>query len=390
MRILISTWGWRSHFYCLVPLAWALQTAGHDVLVASHPSMTPVITGAGLAAVPIGADVDFEAVFTGHVGKVGRVDGANPGGALDPVITPDGGVVRMADAALDDLVAFGRSVRPDLVVWEPFNLAGAVASAALGVPGVQVLWGPDHTSALRIDHEAVVGPLANRFGLDAGEVSLTGTLMLDPVPPPLQVPLPGPARPIRYTPYNGTSILPRWLWEPPRRPRVCVTGGTVAGPGLSERTDLPGAIRAIAGLDVEVVVAVVASQRDMLGSLPDNVRVADAPLALRLVLPSCATLVQHGGAGTMLTALAHGVPQLLLPRVGDEHFNAERLALSGAGTWLDDPDAETIQATVGALVADGPWRAAARRMRDRIHEMPTPTEVVDTLVALAHPEGARP
>jgi UDP:flavonoid glycosyltransferase YjiC (YdhE family) len=388
VRILISTWGWRSHFYSLVPLAWALRSAGHEVLVASHPAMTPAITGAGLAAVPIGEDVDFEEVFAGRYGKVGRT-AQQQDDSLDPAITADGGVVRMADALLADLVAFGRSYRPALIVWEPFNLAAPIAAAALGVPGVQVLWGPDHSSELRLDRDAVLGPLAHRFAVDVADVSLTGMLMVDPVPPPMQVPLPGPSRPIRYLPYNGTAILPDWLREPPGRPRVCVTGGTVAGPGLSERTDLPTVIRAVAELDVEVVVAVVASHRALLGSLPDNVRVTDGPLALRLLLPSCAAFVHHGGAGTMLTALVHGVPQLILPQVGDEHFNAQRLATTGAGTWLDDPDAATVRETIGALVGDGPWRAAAGVVADRIQEMPAPSEVADTLVALADAEGAR-
>jgi UDP:flavonoid glycosyltransferase YjiC (YdhE family) len=107
------------------------------------------------------------------------------------------------------------------------------------------------------------------------------------------------------------------------------------------------------------------------------------------VLPTCAAMIQHGGAGTMMTALVSGVPQLILPQVSDEHFNGERLAASGAGTWLDNPDAATVRDTVGELVGDGPWRTAATLMRDRIHQRPAPAEVVATLAALANREGAR-
>ena len=32
------SWGWRSHFYPLVPLAWALRSAGHEVLVPANPA----------------------------------------------------------------------------------------------------------------------------------------------------------------------------------------------------------------------------------------------------------------------------------------------------------------------------------------------------------------
>ena len=372
MRILMSTWGWRSHFYGLVPLGWALRTAGHEVLVASHPSMTRTISESGLPAVPIGKDVDFTSAFSGRIGKVGQ-DG------LEPAITADGGVVLLADAMLDELVAFGRAYRPDLLVWEPFNLAAAVAAAALGVPGVLALWGPDSSVTLRLDPEAVIGPLARRFGLGADDVSLTGTLTLDPVPAPMQVPLRGPSQPIRFVPYNGTAVVPTWLRHPAERRRICVTSGTMmAGAGLTDRLELPRTIRAVAELDAEIIVVV--AEPPELGPLPDNVRVTDAPLALHLLLPTCAALVQQGGAGTTMTALAAGVPQLILPRVSDQHFNAERLARTGAGTWLENPDSATLRDAAGELAGDdGPWRTAATLMRHRIQEMPPPAEVINLL-----------
>jgi hypothetical protein len=171
MRILMSTWGWRSHFYCLVPLGWALQAAGHEVRVASHPSMVEAITSAGLAAVPLGKDLDFAEAFADRIGEVGRLDADEAGtdgpgtddqvgGQVEPAITADGGVVRFADALLDELVTFGQAYQPDLMIWEPFNLAAAVAAAALDVPGVLQLWGPDSSVTLRLDRQAVLGPLA--------------------------------------------------------------------------------------------------------------------------------------------------------------------------------------------------------------------------------------
>jgi UDP:flavonoid glycosyltransferase YjiC (YdhE family) len=389
MRVLMTTWGLRSHFYSLVPLGWALQAAGHEVRVASHPSLAGEISRAGLAAVPLGEDLDFAAVFAGKIGPVGRLNGdsGQPDGWKEPAITADGGVVRFARALLGDLVAFGKLYRPDLLVWEPFNLAAPVAAAVLGVPGVLQLWGPDSAVTLRMDPEQVITPLARRFRLGASEVSLTGQLVLDPVPPPMQVRLSAPARAVRYVPYNGTAIVPEWLRGPaPSRPRVCVTGGTSMGgarPGTA--MDLAAVTRAVARLDAEVVVVAEPAQLSDLGQVPGNVRVADAPLALRLVLPSCAVLVQHGGAGTMMTALACGVPQLILPHVSDEHFNGERLAVTGAGTWLDGHSASpaAIRGVVAELASDGHWRRSAAGMAARIRAMPPPAAVIPALVSLA-------
>jgi UDP:flavonoid glycosyltransferase YjiC (YdhE family) len=210
--------------------------------------------------------------------------------------------------------------------------------------------------------------------------------MLDPVPPPMQVPLPGPSEPVRFVPYNGTAVVPGWLRRPARHPRVCVTAGTMmAGAGLAGRMDLTGIIRAVAGLDVDVVVALDPAQQAGLGQMPDNVRLTDAPLALRLVLPSCAAIVQQGGAGTTMTALAYGVPQLILPQVSDQHFNGERLAATGAGTWLDPEQASSgqIRDLVGELIGAGHWRERAALMRERVRHMPAPAAVVPVLTTLA-------
>ena len=407
MRVLMSTWGWRSHFHCLAPLGWALQAAGHEVRVASHPAMAGTISSAGLAAVPLGPDLSFAEAFAG---MIGRVSGEGDGGAggdrengraardgrqrdvehedgLDPAITADGGVVRFAQALLGDLVGFGRHWRPDLMIWEPFNLAAATAAAALGVPGVHHLWGPDSSVTLRIDAEEVFGALAGSVGLCADEVRLTGDLQLDPVPAPIQVSLSGAVLPIRFVPYNGTAVLPAWLHAPAERPRVCVTAGTMmAGAGLADRIDpLAAAVAAAAALPVDVIVVVEKSQRARLGAPAANVRIADTPLALRLLLPGCAAIVHQGGAGTMMTALAQGVPQLVLPQVSDQHFNAERLAHSGAGIWhdTDKSDAAALRDALSGLLADEEIRAAAREMRERVRRMPPPSAVVPLLEARA-------
>ena len=137
---------------------------------------------------------------------------------MEPAITPDGGVVRFAEALLDELVDYGGEFRPDLMIWEPFNLAAATASAVLEVPGLLQLWGPDSSVTLRLDRESVLGPLAGRYGLAGTDVELAGRLTLNPAPEPMQVPLAGLIRDVRFVPYNGPAVLPGWLRAPADRP----------------------------------------------------------------------------------------------------------------------------------------------------------------------------
>ncbi|MFE7135993.1 activator-dependent family glycosyltransferase, partial [Streptomyces sp. NPDC057638] len=56
MRVLFTAYAVRTHFFSMVPLAWAMSAAGHEVRVASQPGLVPDITGAGLTAVPLGRD----------------------------------------------------------------------------------------------------------------------------------------------------------------------------------------------------------------------------------------------------------------------------------------------------------------------------------------------
>jgi UDP:flavonoid glycosyltransferase YjiC (YdhE family) len=381
VRVLIATWGWRTHFYPMAPLGWALRAAGVDVLVGSHPSMMDTITAAGLPAVPLGADVDFTKAFDGKIVPVRGGRGSGFAGATDPAavapeITADGGVARLADALLDDLVAFGREYRPDLIVHEHLNIAAAVAGAALGVPTVRHLWGPDSGTEMILDEQAVIAPRAARHGVATAD--LTGTLTLDPCPKALQVKLAGPSRPVRFVPYNGPAVLPHWLRRPAPRRRVCVTGGTMmAGNGLDERRGLPDLLAALSGLDAEIVLAVETAEYARLGPLPPNVRATGGPIALHLLLPTCDLLIHQGGAGTLMTGLAAGVPQLVLPRVTDQHFNAWRLTEAGAGARLDDPcDARPL---VDALLGEPRWRERARELAREIAAAPSPADLIPEL-----------
>ncbi|SDS93675.1 UDP:flavonoid glycosyltransferase YjiC, YdhE family [Actinoplanes derwentensis] len=378
------TWGWRTHFLPLAPLGWALRAAGHDVRVACQPGQVAAVTEAGLPAVPVGPPLGFADVFRGQVGKVASREAFDTGTDLDglaPQVTEDGGTLRFADVMVDDLITYGRHYRPDLVLYEPFNIAGAIAAAALGVPDVRLLWGPDSTTELHLDEDKLIGPRARRAG--ASGVRITGTLTLDPCPAALQVPVTGPTHPIRFVPYNGAAILPDWLRHPPDRPRICLTWGTMmAELGLTDRISVTTIADALSELDAEIVLALAPRHRDTLGPLPANVRVPTEHLALHLLLPGCAAVVHQGGAGTLMTAMACGVPQMVVPAVTDQHFNGERLTRAGAGTVLADGDEHpaAIRAALQRLLTD-PGPAAALAVENAAR--PTPAAVVPVLEDLA-------
>jgi UDP:flavonoid glycosyltransferase YjiC (YdhE family) len=144
------------------------------------------------------------------------------------------------------------------------------------------------------------------------------------------------------------------------------------------------AIAEIAPLDVDILVTVgPEGDPTLLGEVPSNVHV-ERFVAQSAVLPMVDLIVQHGGTGTVLGALAAGLPQLVLPQGADQFLNAEILTAAGVAKALQN-DAQqpgAISEAVQALIGDSPERQAAARIRDEIAAMPQPADVVPALVDL--------
>lgn len=370
MRVLVVTAPYQGHFFPLVPLAWALRAAGHDIRVATPPGFAATAAAGGLPVVPVGRDLPA----------------ADPAAALRS--WQDGGAPRamhsadwfagLADRVLDDLVLVGRSWRPHLVLHDPLSFAAPVAAAALDVPAVRHLWGVDVT--WRLVAEAADRTAAAALRVGAGPPAAPA-LILDPCPPSLQrADVPAGLR-VRYVPYNGAAPAPASLLRRGPRRRVCLTFGTVVG-DVTRLTLLHRVVGALSGLDLDLIVAVDRGQRHLLASLPGAPLVIES-VPLNVVLPSCDLVVHHGGAGTSMTAAAHGLPQLVLPHFADNFAHADQLAAYGAARRVDtDAAGRTIRAAAGVLLGDDRYRRRARSLQREMSAQPPPSAVVHSLEAL--------
>ncbi|XVQ90055.1 nucleotide disphospho-sugar-binding domain-containing protein [Microbispora siamensis] len=386
MRVLFTTWAWSPHYFPMVPLAWALRNAGHEVRVAGQPGIVDPIVNSGLPAVSVGEDIDFVETVRRQMGIDGTAE-----------MTPErwrelrkgkgraalGIFVDLAEAMVDDLIDFGRAWRPDLVVHTPSGFAGPLLAAALGVPNVRHLKAPDIAYPARELEVELLEPLRAKRGISRA-VDPLGALTVDPCPPSMQVPSEYPRLRIRYVPYNGPGVMPGWLLEPSARRRVCVTWGTTLGK-LNPHMVLAGPmLRALAELDVEVVATVAPGHADLVGELPDGVRLVES-LPLHMLLPTCDAVVHQGGTGTTMTSMVCGVPQLIVPQFPDHAFNASCLERAGGGIVLMPEDAgpEAVRAAVRRLLDDEVLRASVRALREEAVAQPAPTEVVGALEDLA-------
>ncbi|MEU8207517.1 hypothetical protein AB0B96_40575, partial [Streptosporangium sp. NPDC049046] len=176
MRVLFTAYAEKTHFLGMVPLAWALRNAGHEVRVASQPELTDVITGAGLTAVPVGKDhILHRLVSTTKERDAASRDAVSEGAASEEressffdlaeerpekltwKYLKDGYGGKFVpwwcrvvnDPMIVELTDFCRHWKPDLVIWEPVTHAGAIAAKASGAAHARMLWSLDLFARMR-------------------------------------------------------------------------------------------------------------------------------------------------------------------------------------------------------------------------------------------------
>ncbi|WP_328538816.1 nucleotide disphospho-sugar-binding domain-containing protein [Streptomyces sp. NBC_00344] len=380
MRVLFVGHG-PAHVPWIIPLAWACRLAGHEVRVAVRPQCVAPVTRAGLVAVPIGDEARTGAAAARKLALgPGRLRApADSVAVLDADLSEAliEKMIAVADTLTDDLVDFARFWRPDIVVHDTAAAAGLVAAAAVKVPAVGHTWGV--SLGVHCEAESALSPsyarLFERFGADP---VVGPSVWIDPCPPGLRPPHGVRRADMRYIPFAGPAALPRWLRgdRTSGRPLVCVTGGVTTS-ALDEVRD--HVVAGLRGLGADVVLAVTPEQAANTGLLPDGVRMVES-FPLDVLLAHCDALVHHGGVGSGLIAVTHGLPQLLLPQNAFQEHWSHLVRASGAGIALPAGAEEgAAGAAVQDLLARASYRKRAESLRAEIDRMPIPDQLVGFL-----------
>ncbi|MFI9384193.1 nucleotide disphospho-sugar-binding domain-containing protein [Kutzneria sp. NPDC052558] len=373
MRVLVTALSGHGHLFPLVTTAWALRSAGHEVLFATAGDMTAV-KATGLHSYDVAPGMDMSRLVGDNVAQAFRstTSGRRPdlGGDLrdHPAFRLFHG---LAEGMVDGLVALARDWRPDLVVYESMNVIGLLAARIAGAGSVAHAIGVSHSRQIMAGFGAFQLDIFQRFGVDEMPEP---DVYLDVTPPSMK---PAPdGWPLRYVPFNGGGQLPGWLTSRPERPRITVTLGTVA-PLMTGIGPVQRIATAAAKVDAEFVVALGANaDTSSLTELPDNVRLVGY-VPLGPLLATSAAVVHHGGAGTTLTTLDAGVPQIVVPQGADGPANAAAVAAAGCG--LDVTEDELDARLLERLLADDSLRSDAERIRAEMRAMPSPAAVADRL-----------
>lgn len=397
MRVLLTTHPTSSHWHQLVPLAQALESAGHEVAFVSTPGFCPSIEAKGFRSFHAGADETEEEARQINE-QVARSEEQPP---QVPHIEYWFAGIR-ADRTLPDLIRIIRDWAPHILVREHTEIAGCVAAEREGIPHATFQIAAPVPWFMRAVDEPLNRLLAS-VGLPAGKPAdiLYRYLLLYPRPSSLwnpEVPVPPTTHAFRYTGFNqsGDEILPDWVAELEARPTVYATLGTV----INRRTDLLSAI--LEGLREEPInlILTVGRNRDPLefGMQPANVHI-ERYIPQDMLLPRCDLVVTHGGSGTMMDALSLGLPMVMIPIGADQPVNAQLCARLGVARVVtpegltESELAQEIRDAAREVLRDPAYRENAQRLRKEIEELPGleyPVALLEKLAAKRAPLRVHP
>lgn len=374
MRVLVVSTPGAGHVTPLLPLIGALLDAGDDVLVASGPETRAVVEKAGAR---------FEQAGGTQAEGMGRLAARTrgiPGDGIPPerivhYFLPRAFGEIVVDDMIDDVLRVGREFEPDVVVFEAFALAGPLAAEVLGVPAVAHMFGPlPPLEAVMLANDAV-SPIWRAHGRNVpGWAGMYRDLTIQICPPSLEV----AEVPVGASMWLRPAILPIAPTVAADPPLVYVTFGTLFNTNL----DLFRlAIAALAGEPLDVIVTVGRDQ-DPASFLPHpaNVRV-ERFIPQAELLPLCSAIVHHGGAGTTFGALAHGVPQVILPQGADNFEHASMCEAAGVAVSIhpDRLTGDTLVAAVRSVLSEASYAIASTRCAAEISAMPDASQVVASL-----------
>lgn len=383
MKVLCSCTPLSGHVLPLLPIAEALRDAGHDVVVATGDAFAPLLGELELTHRRAGPSFDD---------MVGRALQRWPD---TPFEHPEDGQrfgwgrlfsdmrVRLS---VDDVRAVADVEQPSVVLHEVADMVGPLVAAERAIPSVDVGIGLVPLPHLVALAAGAVAPYWADVGLDPrADAGLYRSLFLNQVPRSVQrrsiddLPAVSDLRPVTHG--DGEPLPDDLAHLGVDRPLLYVTFGTVFGDAaLAQRV-----LDAAADLDLDVL-ATVGDVVDLDAIVAPPKTVVRSFVAQGAVLGRCRAVVCHGGVGSMLGPLAHGLPMVVVPLGADQYENAVALRDAGVAEVVDvaDTDVESLAGAIRRALDDGARHDAAALVRAEVGAMPTAAEVVgriETLIA---------
>lgn len=346
-------------------VARAFQDGGHEVALAWGDDGNCADPGGPTLEIPVPSPLGLPEAIARHTfplaSRLGLM-GRKPVRSFEEVLWLTGALdERYMRAAVDALRTHMRAIRPD-VVYSEFNLAAVIAARAEGIPCVGS--GSQPTTASYASNpckSAGIRRLLREMGMPAPASSL---IVLEgmrrrfvPSCPTLE------PRPGERAVYCG------FLDEPPAptgEPRDCAlvylgAGSVPAGVAVRAGRELAEAL----GCDVYVagVPEAIHASGDYMVSCAPRFNFSE-------LLPRARVFVHHGGQNSMMDALSHEVPQLIVPgRVFERQFNAEAVENARCGLTVREPKPALIARAARRLVGEPALASGIRGLREELSSL---------------------
>jgi len=368
-RMLFTFAGGTGHFLPLVPFARAAENAGHIVAFGAQPGMVETVAEAGFTASDTGGRT---LLVTTERTPLLEFDLAREERAVR-----DGYAGRTARERAANVRQLCETWHPEVLVCDEMDFGALVAAEALGIPCATVI---TVASGALVRAELVREPLnalRNEHGLppDPELRMLRRHLIIYPFPPSFRdpaYPLPPNAHAIRTVAADGAGNDAdiTWLAGLGVRPIIYFTLGTIFN--LESGDLFERVLAGLRDLPMDVVVT-VGRELDpkILGPQPSNVHVRGY-IPQSLLLPHCNLVVSHAGSGSVVGALSHGLPMVLLPIGADQPFNAARCVDLRVGRVLSAVEAtpEDVHLAALAVLGDATYKENAKRLESEITGLP--------------------
>jgi UDP:flavonoid glycosyltransferase YjiC (YdhE family) len=342
MKIVVATIGSRGDVQPYIYFCQGLREAGHEVVLATNPTLCSLVVSHGVAAVPIGPAVDMGAVGARLLDQsfnnmwIGMIRVMQFGAQLvEAAYSETLAACRGADVVITSDTACGIAEAERLQIpWVSVTLQPARVPVTNAAPSflARTLWS--------FMGRLFVAP-TNRFRRRVGAppvkdiASMMSTrLILLPVSRHVAPPDPRWPRHVHQTGYWFPRSDEGWV--PPHDLLAFLEGGdtplavSLGVMGMSGRRAQEGAQIILGALERTEVRAIVQGWDEALRgpANPQRVYFAGA-MPHRWLFDRVSMVIHHGGFGTTAATLRAGVPGLVVPHVIDQFYWGQRVTELG-------------------------------------------------------------
>lgn len=387
MKIIVATIGSRGDVQPYINLCQGLQAAGHDVRLATNPSLCSLAAEHAVTGTPVGPSIDM--------GEVGArlLEGSFNNMWIGMIRVMQLGA-RMVEQAYPDVLKACQGA--DLVITSDSS-TGVAEAEKLGVPWISVTLQPGRIPLPPKPNptliERVIWPVlsklftapTNRFRRRVGaplvkDLSdmMSKRMILLPVSRFVAPNHPGWPAQVCQTGYWFTR--PQAGWKPPQglleflnagEKPLSVSLGVMSLSGSHARRGAQIVLQAIQDTKVR---AVIQGWDDALKDLNLPVSAYHAgSIPHGWLFSRVRAVVHHGGFGTTAAVLAAGLPGIVVPHVIDQFYWAQRVAELGVGPKFIPRgrlSVENLTAAIKQAVDDDSLKAKSAQLGKNIQSEP--------------------